>query len=753
MSTTLLLLSAGVLAVSVIVLKAGSMKQLRAELVGYRLQFPTRLDGDAVVGFLGGLSGLLLPWWRRWLVTPFVVAQVHADAGGITHTLLVPRGWSVLVENLLQAHLPGVRYTPVELQESASRLAAEFRLSSGRRLLRIDPAILSQRLLTSLQPLHAGEEIIVQWIISAAGPVVPAHTATAAEQRSPSALRSRAALSAEEATALRQKQSQPLLLATGRIGVTARSVGRQRSLLRQVESTWHSSRAPGVELRRRTFDERQVAARLRACKVPLLLWPGIFNSEELAGLVGWPIDVEQIPGLVLGGCRPLAPSPLLRSIGTVIGEANFPGSQRPVALEVGGRLRHMHVLGPTGTGKSTLLQHLIESDLAAGHGVVVVDPKGDLVSAVLARVPADRQRDVIVLDPADEAAAVGLNPLRSATGARSEVAVENLVGLLKSLYRSSWGPRTDDILRAALLTLASSGQATLCEVPALLTDPRYRRRLVGRLDDDPVLEFWGWYEGLSDPERLSVVGPVLNKVRAFTMRSRVRAIIGQADPALNLDDVLAKRQVLLVSLASGLLGEEAAALLGALVFAELWHATTARVGIPERARRPVMAHLDEWQHFLHLPTPMPAMLAEARGLRLGLTLAHQHLGQLPNDVRDAVLANARSRVVFQLPSGDARLLAHELGAGLTPEDLQTLGAFEVVAKLFAAGRSQPPVTLSTYPASPPSSDADQLRGRSRERYGVAPREVEVAIRRRQQAPGADAPIGRRRRGGSIGGRS
>jgi hypothetical protein len=237
----------------------------------------------------------------------------------------------------------------------------------------------------------------------------------------------------------------------------------------------------------------------------------------------------------------------------------------------------------------------------------------------------------------------------------------------------------------------------------------------------------------------------LNKVRAFTMRPRVRSIIGQAEPALVLDDVLARRKVLLVSLASGLLGEEAAALLGALVFAELWNATTARADLPAEQRTPAMAHLDEWQHFLHLPTPMPSVLAEARGLGLGLTLAHQHLGQLPEGVRDAVLANARSRVIFQVPAQDARLLAREFGNAPSSSELQTLDAFEVVAQVFAAGRTQPPVTLRTAAPSPGRGRADELRRRSSERYGVPLAEVEAAIRKRHQAPNADAPVGRRRR--------
>ena len=244
--------------------------------------------------------------------------------------------------------------------------------------------------------------------------------------------------------------------------------------------------------------------------------------------------------------------------------------------------------------------------------------------------------------------------------------VENLVGLFKSLYRHSWGPRLDDILRAALLTLAGSEGATLCEVALILTDPHYRRRLVGPLDDPVGLEsFWGWYEALSDAERQTVVGPVLNKVRAFTMRPTVRSIIGQSQPTLDLGEVLAEGKVLLCSLASGLLGEEAASLLGALIVAELWHATTARAGLPEASRKPVMAYLDEFQHFVHLPTPMPSMLAEARGLGLGLALAHQHLDQLGEEARHAVLANTRSRVVFQLPAGDARVMAREMGTILT----------------------------------------------------------------------------------------
>jgi len=676
-----------------------------------------------------------------------VLCEISANEFGIAHFVYVPETWAATIENLFQAHLPGVGYERVPVPAVAVEVAAEYRLSTTGRPLRVDPIGLSTRLLTNLQPLRAGEQIIVQWALAPAAPVAPAQ-GTAAGARHWSLLPA-PELSHEDVAAWRAKQAHPLLVGLARTGVAAASLGRSRRLLRQVEAAWHGTRAPGVQLHRRLLSEQRVASRLRRGVLPFSVWPGLFNAEELTGLLGWPVGVEQLPGLVLGGCRPLAPSPLIPSTGTIIGEANFPGSARPVAVDIQGRLRHLHVIGPTGTGKSTLLAHLIEQDLEAGHGVVVVDPKGDLISDVLARIPRRRRSDVIVLDPADEARPVGLNPLRSADGAQAEVAVENLVGLLKSLYRSSWGPRTDDILRAALLTLAQNETATLCEVPILLTDSSYRRRLVGRLDDPIGLEsFWGWYEGLSEPERFSVVGPVLNKVRAFTMRPRVRVIVGQAAPALDMREVLARRQILLVSLAAGVLGEEAASLLGALVVAELWHATTARARLPRASRHPVMAHIDEFQNVVHLPTPMPAVLAESRGLGLGLTLAHQHVGQLPNDVRDAVLANARSRVVFQLPAQDAGLLARELGGGLTPDDLQGLGAFEVAAQLYAAGRTQPPLTAKTQGPSATRSDADEVRANSRQRYGAERSQVEAEIRERHQGATADTPIGRRRRGGA-----
>jgi hypothetical protein len=732
--------------------KAVAAERQRQSLVAYRLTFPKGLGAEDVMSCLAGFSGLLLPWWRRWGAIPHVVLETLADSKGIRHQILVPEHWAQVLENILQASVPSVRFERAEVETLALTVGAEYRLSARGRALTVDVPALSAKLLFGLQPLGPTEHVEVSWMITPAGPVAPVRVASAKEQErlwQPAGT----VPDGEAATALKQKQSQPLMLGVARIGVAASSNRSARRLLRRIEASWHESRSPGVHLKRRFASEAAVARAITRRAAPAFVWPSTYNVQELSGLIGWPVGAMSVPGLVLGGSRLLAASPIIPTIGTILADSNFPGHRRVLALDLEGRLRHVHILGPTGTGKSTLLVWMIVQDILAGHAVILIDPKGDVLQAVLERLPLGRWGDVVVMDAADPGGRmVGLNPLRVSDPDQAEVVVENLVGLFHSLYRSSWGPRTDDILRAALGTLARSGEYTLCEVPLILTDPNFRRRLVGKLDDPVGLgSFWGWFESISDAERLTVTSPLLNKVRAFTMRPRVRAIVGQAQPTISIREVMASGKILLCSLASGILGDEAASLLGALIVAEFWNATTARAGVPASSRRPVMAYADEWQRLVHLPTPMAAVLAESRGFGVGWTLAHQEMGgQLTPELRSAVLANARSKILYQLPADDARLMARQLGGPLTADDLQGLGAYEVAAQLFAGGSTQSAATGRTRPLPQPSSDPEEIRRWSREQYGVDRDEIELAIRKRQMGSTA-GPIGRRSKADQDGG--
>ena len=738
--------------IGIAVARVVAAERQRQSLVAYHLSFPKELKADEVVSGLSGLSGLLLPWWRRWAALPHVVIETLADASGIRFQVLVPEHWAPALENILQASLPAVRFERTETQTLPVKIGAEYRLSAHGRSLTVDAAALSAKLLHGLQPLGDKEAVMVAWTLTPAGPVSPVRIAAAADKQrfwQPAGT----VTDGEAAAALKAKQSGPLMLGVVRIGVAASSNRSARRLLRRIEGSWHESRSPGVHLQRRLALERGVARAMTRRAAPALVWPSTYNVQELSGLVGWPVGAISVPGLLLGGSRLLAASPIIPTSGTILADSNAPGQRRVLALDLEGRLRHVHILGPTGTGKSTLLVQMVIQDLIAGRGLVLIDPKGDLVQEVLRRVPEGRRSDVVVMDPASPGGrVVGLNPLQVSGPDQAELVVENLVGLFRSLYRASWGPRTDDTLRAAIGALAHSGGFTLCEVPLILTDPTFRRRVVGQLDDPIGLEsYFGWFEGLSDGERQTVIAPVLNKVRAFTMRPRVRAIVGQAHPAISVAEVLASGKVLLCSLASGVLGDEAASLLGALVIAELWNATTARAAVPANQRKPVMVYADEWQRLVHLPTPMASVLAESRGFGVGWTLAHQEMGgQLTPELRSAVLANARSRVLFQLPADDARLMARQLGGPLTANDLQGMGAWEVAAQLFAGGSTQTAATGRTRPLLPPCADPDEIRRWSSEQYGVDREEIELAIRKRQMGPTA-GPIGRRHKTDRDGG--
>ena len=459
--------------------------------------------------------------------------------------------------------------------------------------------------------------------------------------------------------------------------------------------------------------------------------------------MAWPLGDVSLPGLSLGGTRALAPSAEIPRYGRVVLQSTYPGMERPLALSLPDSLRHLHVIGPTGVGKSTLLLGLICQDMQAGRGVIVVDPKGDLVADVLDRIPPERTGDVVLLDPADEQRPVGLNLLARPSDS-PELVVDQVVSIFHDLYRDSWGPRTDDILRAALLTLVGVPGMTLAEVPLLLTDPAFRRPLVGRINDPVALgPFWGWYDGLSDGERTAAIGPVMNKLRTFLLRRRLRNILGQAEPVFDFDQALAARSIVLVPLTKGLLGEEAAALLGSLVVTRLWQAVQARAAIPAAERPVTFAYIDEFQDYLHLPAGVETMLAQARGLGPGLDAGAPASRAAPGQ-RPRGGAGQRPQP-RHLPGGGRRRLDTRPRAR-APRGRRPAGARPLRGGGAAVGRGPDrPAGHRQHPApAPVTGQAHTARLRSRAYYGTDRAEVEAAIQARHTGRVGSGPVGRRR---------
>jgi type IV secretory system conjugative DNA transfer VirD4/TraG family protein len=691
-----------------------------APLVWYTVRWPREVEADQVVQVFRLLA--------TTAGTP-VVAEVVGSTGTVEHRLGLIEGHAEGVIDQLRAVMTGLSVEEVGTRPPLSAThAVELRLSTKRRPLRTDDNMgVNRAILTALAHLRRGERLTLQWVLGRTLPATPVPNQVEGLGRESwlnalllAPFGSPPPTDIEVRNAVRVKQGEPGWRAVGRIAVTAKSASRERQLIRQVLGALRNAAAPGVSFSVRLTSVKSVMTARVGWRLPLRL-----NVSELATVSAFPVGVTSELPVAMIGSRPVPPTAVIPHRGRVIGESNFPGRERPVALTPADSLRHLHLLGPTGSGKSTLLLNLITQDIQAGRAVVVIEPKGDLIADVLMRIAPNRIRDVVVLDPTDTERPVGLNPL--ALGGRSpELAADQLLSLFHSLYAAHWGPRTADILSAALLTLARTPGMTLPALVPLLTNAHFRRRVAPKVADPIGLApFWSAFESWSEQERAAALGPVMNKLRPMLLRPELRAVIGQAHPRFELRQVFTERKILLVNLAKGRLGPEASALLGSMVIALLWQAILGRVAIPPERRHPVFVFVDEFQDYLHLPVDFADALAQSRGLGVSFALAHQYLHQLEPAMRSAVLANSQSRIVWRLPSEDARVIA--AGSALDPADFQSLGAFQCYAQLVARDAVQPWCSVSTRLPGEPTSDPAMVREASRRTCGVDRAAVEADL--------------------------
>ena len=477
-----------------------------------------------------------------------------------------------------------------------------------------------------------------------------------------------------------------------------------------------------------TEHNHYIRHRLRRPATPLtqrrLRRGDLLSVPELAALAHLPTDAV-IPGLRRAGARALPPPPGTATPGPhakPLGTSDT-GQRQPVALRVPDARHHLHVLGATGSGKSTLLGQLILADIDAGRGVVLIDPKGDLVTDLISRLPRTAADRVVLFDADSRACPPCLNPL---DGPDTDRTVDNLVSIFRRVYSAFWGPRTDDLMRAACLTLrAQDGVTSLAELPKLLADPAFRARLTAGLIDPVLAGFWSWYDELTDAARAQVISPLMNKLRAFLLRPFVRDALTGGRSTVDLGAVL-DGGICLVRIPKGSLGEETTRLIGSVVVARTWQATTARARTPQSQRRDAHLVVDECHNFLNLPYPIEDMLAEARAFRLAITLAHQHLGQLSRELREGISTNARSKIFFTASPEDARDLVRHTTPRLSDHDLAHLGAYHAAVRLVLHGEETEPFTMTTSPLPPPTP------GRARE--------IRRAIRART-TPASAAPTG------------
>ena len=511
-----------------------------------------------------------------------------------------------------------------------------------------------------------------------------------------------------------------------RLGVRAASTLRQRTLLQGLLGALRLLEGPGVRLRARTDNPAKLNGVRRPWRAGLEL-----GAAEIVAMAGWPVGEGALPATPSAHPRVL-PLPAARETQRAFATGVADQAGERLGISIGDALYHTVLLGPTGAGKSTALAHLALADIHAGRGVLLIDPKTDLVADILARIPEQRRDDVVVIDPTSSRP-VGINPLARPQAARSgalspELVADTVLATLKGVFAESWGVRVEQVLSAALVTLARTPGATLVDLPLLLTNAAFRQRLIAASGADPLGtgQFWAAYEALSEAQRQQWVGPVLTRLQPFLIRPHLRATLGQAAPSFDLGEVFTRRRIVLVSLNKGVLGAESARLLGSLLVGQLWPLILARAAVEPSRRHVVSVFIDEVQDYLSLPGSLADALAQARSLGAAFHLAHQYRGQLPSALKAGIDANARNKIIFSLSAADAAELARQ-AIGLEAADFQLLPRFGVYARTMHHGRENPWCQATTLPPTPPTQDALALRASSQARYGQDAAQVEAAL--------------------------
>jgi hypothetical protein len=521
----------------------------------------------------------------------------------------------------------------------------------------------------------------------------------------------------------REKVSLPLFAVAVRVAVRAASGERLSALLRGLLGALHGATRGENELV--PLGSEELADLLGDVLFRTTHRSGmLLTLSELASLVHLP--GPSVEGIVRESVRTKALPAEAREGGILLGYNPDHGTEHEARLSIEARMRHVHVVGASGTGKSTLLVSMILQDIAAGHGLAVIDPHGDLVDQVLGFLPESRAEDVIVFDPADPEHVVGWNILSASSDPEKEMLASDLVAVFRRLS-TSWGDQMTAVLANAILAfLESDEEGTLSDLRRFLTDPAFRKSFLATVRDSHVRDFWGTEFSLLSGKPQ---GSILTRLDTLLRSRLVREVVTAREKPLDFRRVVDQGKIFLGRLSQGAIGEENASLLGSLLVSKFHQVSLLRQDQRERDRRPFFLYLDE---FHNLATPsMAGLFSGVRKYRLGLTVAHQDLYQLHStvpEVERAVLANAYTRICFGLGDEDARTLGRSFSF-FTDEDLVNLGTGEAIVRI---GRKEHDFNLRTIPIPRDGSEAREIRGReirtrSLIRWGV-PRATEALPR-------------------------
>jgi len=392
---------------------------------------------------------------------------------------------------------------------------------------------------------------------------------------------------------------------------------------------------------------------------------------------------------------------------TYIAETNFRGDRQKFGIKRVDRRQHTYVIGKTGVGKTGFLKNMALQDINNGEGLAIIDPHGEFVEEILEGVPPHRMKDVVYFNPADMEHPVSFNIMDVQDPKYKHLIASGLIGIFTKIWANVWSARMEYILANCILALLDTPGTTLLGIPRMLVDRDYRQKIINNLQDPVVKSFWvNEYEEWEPRYRNEAIAPVQNKVGQFLNVAFVRNIVGQAKTTIDIDEIMNNRKILLVNVSKGRIGEDNAAILGAMLITKIQLSAMERVRIPEDERKDFYLYVDEFQNFA--TDSFVNILSEARKYRLDLIIAHQYVGQLVTDsttaVRDAVFGNVGTMVSFRVGAADAEFLEPEFTPEFLQDDLIRLANRDIYLKLMIDGITSRPFSGRTITLAPIPKD-------------------------------------------------
>ena len=531
------------------------------------------------------------------------------------------------------------------------------------------------------------------------------------------------------------KMSQDLYMGKARVIFVAKDKSLAQINLNTVINIFKIAKSPNNELKRKRF--KIFPAPILSFKARVFDSGDLWSSSEIATLFHFPYQGSIVSNVVESTTK-RAPAPdILPFQGLVnpkdvsfFGETNYRNEKRIFGIKRIDRRRHLYVVGKTGSGKSKLLELLLISDILSGAGCGLLDPHGDLAEEMLKFVPKERIKDVVYINPSDKDYPIGFNPLEPVTDYESRQHLSTFfIAIFKKLFAASWNQRMEHLIRYITLALLETPDSNVMGIPRILSDTSFRQRVIMQIKDPVVKGFWtNEFSASAEQYSKEAVVPIMNKVGQFIANPIVRNMIGQMNNSLNFAKFMDEGKIVLMNISKGKLGDENAALLGALFITKIQQAALERARIPEDERRDFYFYVDEFQNFA--TEAFSYILSEARKYHLDLTIAHQYIAQLPEDVKATAFGNVGSLISFAVGGDDAAYLSKEFAPTFSANDLISISNREMYIKMSVDGKLTTPFSAKTITVpKPKESFVEEILSHSRLTYGKNRVSVENEIKK------------------------